>query len=323
MNEISINDIAKELMKHETIAIFPHVNIDGDALGSSVALCSALTKKGKDCRIVYDKEIPDNLDFLAGDMLTDGSDLPSEFDLSLMLDCAGSKRIKGREDIFKRGKVKGCIDHHETADTDIQYDFYYCEPLSSATGELVYMLIKALDVKPDLEIANAIFTAITTDSGNFQHSNTTARTHKIAMELYDVEGFNSKPVSALIYDRKPKNIVKLESLVISKLEYLKDGKIAIGTITVKDLEETGAKLSNVDGLVSDILSIEDVVLSALVKEAEDCVKVSLRSLGQVNVAELAQKIGGGGHYNAAGITSHLSVDELKEQLIHLLIEAVE
>ncbi len=324
MNNISIRDFAKEILKLDSIVIFPHINIDGDALGSSAAVCMSLRELGKMSYVVYDKEIPDNLDFLAKDVLTDGSNLPEEFDLSLMLDCTGYNRILGREEIFNRGKLKGCIDHHEAANADIHYDFNYCEPDSAATGELAYMLIKELGAEIDLPIANAIFTAITMDSGNFQYSNTSARTHKIAMELYDVEGFNSKPVSSLIYDRNPKSIVQLESMVKSRLEYYKDGKIAVGTITAKDLELTGAKLANVDGLVSDILSIEDVVLSALVKEAEDCVKVSLRSLGNVKASEVAQTFGGGGHYNAAGLRSEeLSVEELKEKLIPELIKAVE
>lgn len=320
---ITLHDVARDLYKNDNIVIYPHVNIDGDALGSATALCLALRQLGKNAWVLYDKDIPINLDFLAINTLITSIDEIPKPGLSLMIDCEGYKRIDGRQDAFDMAPVKGCVDHHEVSEMEIDYDFYYCEPYSAATGELSYLLIKELGATIDLDIANAIFTAITMDTGNFQHSNTTARSHEIVASLYDVPGFDSKAISALLYDRKPKSIVALESIVLQNLEYYADGEVCVGVITQDILAQTGASLANVDDLVTMMLAIEGVELAALIKEEEEFIKLSLRALSRANVAEVAQTFGGGGHLRAAGFRSKLNMAELKDKLIPVLVQAVQ
>ena len=312
-----------ELIKDlDGILIYPHVNMDADALGSSTALCLALRKLGKKAYVMISEPIPKNLDFLECGCCTDDDSVLDEVQLSLMLDCNGMNRIPGREDAWNRGKIKGCLDHHAVGNSDIRFDFYRTEPKSSATGEIIYLLIKKLGVEIDLEMANCLFAAITTDSGNFQHNNTTKRTHDIAGKLYKIEGFDSKVISALIYDRKSKEALKMESEVLANLEYFADGKVAAGEVTQKLLQDTGCTMDESDGIVQRIMSLDGVEVGVLFKETEDSTRASIRAKSYANVANVAMKFDGGGHVRAAGCTLEKPISAAKEKLIPELVEAV-
>ena len=306
------------------ILIYPHVNMDGDALGSSTAMCLALRSLGKKSYVMINEPIPKNLDFLDFGCTTDDDSVLDEVHLSLMLDCNGYNRIPGREKAFDRGKLKGCIDHHQTKSSDIRFDFLRVEPNSAATAEIIYNLIKALGVEISLDIANCIFTAITTDTGNFQHSNTTRRSHDIVGHLYNIEGFNSKSISALIYDRKSKEALKLESIILSNLHYYEDGKIAVGRVTQELLKELGCTMDETEGVVQHIMSIDGVEVGCLIKESDINLRASLRGRTYANMEEVARKFGGGGHLLASGCNfpSGLSVDEAEKTIVPELIKAV-
>jgi phosphoesterase RecJ-like protein len=232
-------------------------------------------------------------------------------------------RIVGREKAWERGRLKGCIDHHSTKAKEIRYDFSRIEPKSAATGEIVYNIIKAMGCEITLDIANCIFAAITTDTGNFQHVNTTSRSHEIVGHLYKIEGFNSKVISALIYDRKSKNAIKMEGEVIADIEFYADGKLAVGAVTQKILKDTGCTMDEADGIIVRMMSIEGVEAACLFKESETNVRASLRGRTYADVAKAASVFGGGGHTLAAGCTFNgMTVEEAEEAIIPVLIEAV-
>lgn len=305
------------------ILLFPHVNMDGDALGSSTALCLALRSLGKKAYIMINEPIPKNLDFLDFGCTTNDDSVLEDVQLSLMLDCNGINRIPGREEAWERGRLKGCIDHHATASKDIRYDFSRIEPKSAATAEIIYRLIKDLDVEITLDIANCIFTAITTDTGNFQHTNTTSRSHEIAGHLHKVEGFNSKTISALIYDRKSKGALQLESHVLSELEFYAGGKIVIGKVTQTMLTDFGCTMDEADGIIQRMMSIDGVEGACLFKETDDHnVRASLRGRSYINMARAAAHFGGGGHLLAAGCSFKYGLAEAHKKLLPVLIEAV-
>jgi len=304
------------------ILIFPHVNMDGDALGSASALCLALRSLGKKAFVMVNEPVPKNLDFLECGCCTTDDSVLEDVQLSLMLDCNGLKRIPGREKAWERGRLKGCIDHHATTSKDIRYDFTRIEPKSAATGEIIYRLIKDLGAEVTLEIANCIFAAITTDTGNFQHTNTTSRSHEIVGHLYKVEGFNSKTISALIYDRRSKEALKLESAILGNLDFYADGKLAVGKVTQKLLKEFGCTMDEAEGIIQRIMSIDGVEAGCLFKETPNNVRASLRGKSYANMEKAASKFGGGGHVLAAGCTFDLPVEEAEKLLIPELIEAV-
>ena len=322
MND-TIKSIATIMDDLDGILLFPHVNADGDAIGSCTALCLALRSLGKKAYIMMREPIPKNLDFLDFGCITDDASVLDEVQLSLMLDCNGLNRIPGREAEWERGRLKGCIDHHATTSKDIRYDFKRIEPNAAATGEIIYRLIKDLGAEITLDIANCIFTAITTDTGNFQHTNTTSRSHEIAGHLYKVEGFNSKMISALIYDRRSKEALQMESAVLSDLEFYAGGKLAVGRVTQKILTDYGCSMDEADGIIQRMMSIDGVEGACLFKETdENNVRASLRGRSYVNMAKAAAVFGGGGHTLAAGCSFNKSMKEASELLIPVLIDAV-
>lgn len=314
MND-SIRSIATIIRELDGILIFPHINMDGDALGSCSALCLALRSLGKKAYVMIDQPVPKNLDFLECGCCTNDDSVLDEVNLSLMIDCSGMKRIKGREAAWNRGKLKGCIDHHQKGLTDIRYDFFRTEPMTAATGEIIYNLIKALDVEITLDIANCIFAAITTDTGNFQHSNTTKQSHDICGLFYKIEGFDSKKISALIYDRRSKEALRMESKVLGSLNFYGNGQIAVGVVSQALLEECGCTMDETEGLIQRIMSIDGIEIGVLFKQNPDCVRASIRAKNYANVESVARKFDGGGHVRASGCTFYGTLEEAEQELV--------
>ena len=313
----SYQEIAQRIKAANHIIILPHVNMDGDALGSSSALCMALRALGKKAVILISEPVPSNLDFLAGDLTATAPDF--EPSLALMVDCAGLKRIPGREDYFRNAPLKAILDHHGVSDETAEADFGRVEPDAAAAGEMAALLIQALGVPYTLEMAEAIFAAITTDTGNFQHANTTRRTHEIAASLYQVPGFDCKKVSNLIYNRNSLRSIRLQGMMMSSIRMYGDNHIAIGRVTQAMLQEAGCDLSETEGFVQNIMSIDGVEAGCLLKEASpESVRCSLRSRSFVNVANVATSFGGGGHVLAAGCTISDYIDEAERVIAEAL-----
>ena len=313
----SYQEIAQRMKAADHIVILPHVNMDGDALGSSSALCVALRQLGKRAVVLVSEDVPDNLDFLARDFTVTEPDFEPE--LALMLDCAGLKRIPGREDYYRNAPLKAVLDHHGVSEETVEYDFGRVEPDAAATGEMVALLIQVLGIPYTLEVAEGIFAAITTDTGNFQHSNTTRRTHEIAASLYQVSGFDCKKVSNLIYNRNSYNSIRLQGMVMSDISMYGKGRIAIARVSQEMLTETDCDMSETEGFVQNIMSIDGVEVGCLLKEADaESIRCSLRSRSFVNVAEVARSFGGGGNVLAAGCTISKNVDEAEKMVADAL-----
>lgn len=321
MND-TIKSIATIMKDLDNILLYPHINMDGDALGSSSALCLALRTLGKKAYVLVNEPVPKNLDFLECGCTTEDDSILDDVQLSLMLDCNGMNRIVGREAAWERGRLKGCIDHHATKSTDIRYDFTRIEPKSASTGEIIYNLIRALNVDISLDIANCLFAAITTDTGNFQHSNTTSRSHDIARHFYKIDGFNSKAISALIYDRRSKEAIKMESSILANLNYYEDGRIAVGRVTQKLLKDMDCTMDEAEGVVQRIMSIDGVEIGCLLKETDMNVRASLRGRTYANVEKVASKFGGGGHMFAAGCLFEKRIDEVEATLVPELAKSL-
>ena len=146
----SLKEIAKILNESQSVLLFPHLNMDGDALGSSAALCATLRKLGKQSYILIEDEIAAFLQFLDNDYCTHDANIIAEPDICLCIDCGDTGRFKKREEKFLQGKTKGCIDHHGTSTPFA--DFNYIDPKAAATGEIIYDLIKEMGVEIDAEI---------------------------------------------------------------------------------------------------------------------------------------------------------------------------
>ncbi len=302
------------------ILITTHKNPDGDAIGSSLGWYNFLRKLNKDVRIIYRDSIPYFFDFLPNVRDVDSAEeIREEFDWVIITDVSDPKRTGFERIPAKKSLV---IDHHITAEPFT--DFFIVEPDISSTCELSYYIMKL--ISPDLidtTVAVPIYTGILTDTGGFNYSNTSPDTHSVASELLE-KGVEPYWVYSNIFERNRINKFKLLELVLKTLEFSLGQKVAHITLFRKFLEETGAYPEEAEGFINYPRSIDGVEVAVFFKEIEENFwKVSLRSKGKVNVAEVAKKLGGGGHKMAAGYEKRGDLVEVKGELFKELELAVE
>ncbi len=303
----TFREIASVLDASRTILLYPHVSADGDALGSCTALCKALRMKGKECYILVEEELPLNLKFLDKGYCTDDQNIIEDVDVSFCVDCGDETRFPNRTEKFAQGKVSICLDHHRT--TKDFCDYNYVVPEASATGELVFDLLQEMGTPADVEIGEALFAAITTDTGNFQYSNTTRKAFEIMTELLDW-GVDTNKVSVQLYENIRLERKIIESMAFSTMNILADGKAAIAYVTQEMIEKSGALSEETENVIQQLRSIAGVEYAAFLKEkGENLVRLSLRAKTEGDVAVIAEKFGGGGHIKASGATLEMPIEE--------------
>lgn len=309
MND-DFKDIGAMIESKNSIYIVPHIMMDGDAMGSAAALCRALRKKKKTAWVLTEDKIPDNLMFLDEGLTTDDAEKIESPDLCVLLDCGEESRYPKRKDaVAKSGKII-CLDHHATSKA--VFDMNHIDTEAAATGEIVYDLLCEMKVDMDKDIGEAIFAAITTDTGNFQYSNTTRRSHEIVAELYDL-GIDHNKVSIEIYQSEPVEKIKLHGMVLGDIKIFGEGKAAIAKVTQDMLRKTGARMEDSEGLVSKLRDIKGVEIAALLKEQPDGeIKVTMRAKEYADVSKIAQKHNGGGHVKAAGCSLNCKTEEAQD-----------
>ena len=312
MKNCSLKQIAEILQNGKTILLFPHMQIDGDALGSSVALCRVLRKQGKQAYILIEEEIRWNLAFLDEEYCISDQEIFDEIDICLAVDCSDLARVGKRKGTYFSGKRTISIDHHLT---NISFaDYNYNDGSAAATGEIVFRLFKEMESDIDSLTAEALYAAIVTDTGNFQYSNTTKETHLITANLYDY-GMDHNKVIVSIYQNTRREKVKIISKALSTMEFFCNGKGNIAYVSRDMLQETGALINETEGIVEQLRNINGVEISIFLKEEADTIKVGMRAKTIANVAEIAQYFGGGGHKKAAGCTIKGTLENVKTQII--------
>ena len=320
MKNNSLKEIALKLDEAKSVMLFPHINLDGDALGSCAALCKALRKNGKNAWILLEDDIPANLRFLDKGYCTWDIDVIENPDVCMCVDCGDLGRFPKRAEKFKTGKTTICLDHHRTTEFFCEYN--YVDSIEAATGQIMYDLLMAMEVEPDKEIGEAIFAAITTDTGDFQYSNTQKKSHLIVAELYDW-GADFNMVSVEIYENVRMEKTLLKSAAMETIKVIGDGLGAIVYITQDMLQKTRATMDESEGIAQDLRAIAGVEFSALVKEygPETC-RVSLRAKRRGDVAVIAQNLGGGGHTKAAGCTINAPIMEAVAAVEKEILKAI-
>lgn len=290
----------KELIfQSNNIGITYHVSPDGDAVGSVLALHKGLKKLGKNSYIISKDKISDNLFFLLNsDKITgEVTETKKDTDLVIVLDCGNFNRISADLHGYK-GKIIN-IDHHIS--NDYYGDENYVDTKAAATAEVVYELLEVLGVQVDKEIGTCLYTSLVTDTGAFRHSNVTWRTHKIASELKRLDVDNTFIYQSL-FDNKSFDKIKLIGRVLTNMELLLDGKVAIFEIRKSLIEDLNMDVVDTSDIISYGLQVKGVEIAILLKEVEGNVKASLRSKNDVDVRAVAEVLGGGGHVKAAGVS---------------------
>lgn len=305
----SLKDIGRMLMEAETILLFPHTSPDGDAIGSCAALCRALREAGKTVWILLDEPVTGYLAFMDTEFCTEDKDIIGKPDVCVCIDCSEESRFPDRAAKYREGRIKLCLDHHVTSGSF--GDYYYVDGDEAATAQIVYRLLVEMGLEIGKTTAESLYIGISTDTGSFRHSNTTAESHLIAAQLFK-KGIDHTRIIVNLYNSVSYKRVRMESEILSRMELLAEGKAAISCVTEEMLAAENATLEDCEGVVDALRDIRGVELAAFLKEKSGAVKVSLRAKSYGNVDEIAVKFGGGGHVKAAGCTLYMSMDEAME-----------
>jgi len=311
-----------ELMERSrSVVLTTHVNPDGDAIGSQVALGRLLRARGVEVRIVNQDPTPANLLFIETDgpprdvfdpATHDG--LLSRVDLIVLLDNSAPDRLGRMEDIMRAsGDRVLCIDHHPTRDTPWAHDILDEE--ACATAAIVYDLILGAGAGIDRRMAEALFVGLATDTGFFRFNSTTARAFGIAAELMRL-GVGPARCYQEVYERNSPAFTRLQGHALADLRLDAGGRVASIRITRDMLERCGAGDEDTSEMTTALLAMEGVRIAILFRElSASQVKVSLRSKGDLDVRVLAMEFGGGGHRNASGIVTTGTLDEVTRNVI--------
>ena len=329
MTDKEITEVKSLLKEPKSIVIVPHINPDGDAIGSTLGLWHFLNLKDHNTTVIAPNDCPDFLKWIPGQnqILIHQNEpevankLIEEADLIFTLDFNSLKRIGDMGDIINQASgIKILIDHHQQPEDYAQYK--YSDVQMSSTCEMVYNFIDFLgDTKSiNSDIATCLYTGIMTDTGSFRYRSTTYKTHHIISKLIEKGADNTK-IHNQVYDSSSADRLKLLGVAINNLVYLKEFNTAYITLSQSELDQNQFKKGDTEGFVNYGLSIKGVKLAVIFieKKAEEIVKISFRSKGDFSVNAFArQYFNGGGHTNAAGGKSDLSLNKTVDKFISIL-----
>lgn len=302
MEFISVKQAAAFLNECDGCLIYTHANPDGDTLGSSVALALILRKLGKEAYVFSVDGIPEKLSFIPNEGLFVATEDEKINLTRVSVDVAGPMML-GRA---KNKSFDLSIDHHKVNTVDCEKLLVMSDRI--ACGEIIYLVLQELGVELDPDIATALYAAISSDSGGFRYEATKPETHLIAAKCLET-GIDFADINRRLFESKTLSQVALTKAAYKNLELLCDGKFALVAVSPQEVKEIGASETDFDCINSIPREIAGVLASAVIRQKPDGVKVSLRSNADIDVADIAQTQGGGGHYHAAGFTFDGSFDE--------------
>ena len=303
----TVQEVVAELRRRTAFVMVSHVKPDGDTLGAGLALGLALKSLGK--RVAYFQQdgVPRNLRFLPDAELV-GRTLPSDLpDDTLYVFCDMSDWRRAGEYLpsVERENMLD-IDHHLGNSLFGKLNFVLENECS--TGSVVMYLLRGLGVTIDDRIATCILATVMTDTGGFMHSNTTPEALELAAELMRL-GADKEEITEEIFLRKRVAATELLGRIIEAMRFGHDGRYCYSYVDDAMLAQTGADGEDTEDTVNTLLGQEGVDVAALFKAIEGEIRVSLRSSGRLNVQAAAQRLGGGGHFRASGLTYHGSLQE--------------
>ena len=320
MNKQDIQAIQQLLSVPKKIAIIPHRGPDGDAMGSTLALYHFLLKNNHFPTVISPNDFPDFLAWMPGSETVliyekdkeNCTKILEESEVVFTLDFNALHRVGEMEQVLEKLTAPFImIDHHQRPDDYATYT--YSDVAFGSTCEMIYNFISFLDKKQDLDktIATCIYTGILTDSGSFRFPKTTGTTHRIVAELIDL-GVENTLIPALLFDNSSYNRLQLLGRALQNMKVIMDHKTSYTTLTQEELNCFDYIKGDTEGIVNYGLSIKGIVFTAIFIEnkEEGIIKISFRSQGSFDVNQFARDhFNGGGHSNAAGGKSEVSMEE--------------
>lgn len=315
--------LKKLLTTPKQIVITTHRGPDGDAMGSSLAMFHFLKQFGHSVNVITPNEYADFLHWMNGNqevLVYEGNEekaqkITKNADLIFLMDFSDISRISDFAETVSSAKaIKILIDHHQDPDMSMA-NIVFSDTQACSTAELVYEVINAMELSGHINkaIAECLYVGIMTDTGSFKYSSTSAKTHHIIASLIELGADNAK-IHDLIYDNSSANRMKLLGYCLNKkLLLYPENNSAIISLTAEELKRFNFKKGDTEGFVNYALAIKGIKFAIFITEKEGVVKLSLRSKGNFKVNKIANKyFNGGGHMNASGGTSQVSVNETIE-----------
>ncbi len=304
---------ARLLLEQDMIMLISHINPDGDTLGSCFALYHALSTLGKRVCVVNADKITPKYCFLSGGKSVLRAQFKPKFVVAVDV---GDTSLFGEKYAEYAGRVDLCIDHHPTNARYAKYNLI--DPKAAATGEMVLDIITAMKVEMSSEIADALYTAISTDTACFRHSSTTAVTLRKAARTVEL-GADIGRLNNHLFVVKSKQLFELERLAIKEMKFFRDNTIAVMTLSLDMMERSGADEDDTDGIASLPKQIAGGHVGLPLREGENAgEQPSARADGKSTGSEVGQRLGGGGHVRAAGAR----LEGKREEIIRRIVAEV-
>lgn len=299
-----------QILERDYFVICSHIDPDGDAVGSCLGLWHALKKINKKAVVCLYSKIPERYRFLPGCDAIVG-EIPANYCNLISIDAPNINRLGFSETDWKNSDVNFTfnIDHHES---NCSFgDLVMVDSSACASAELIFDLIRELDITMDRDICTCLFTGITTDTGCFKYSNSTAKSHIYAAECI-AQGIDQELIMKEIYASFPIARLELETMVMSTLKI--KNRVAWACCDLDMLNKCG--YDDTEDIVNRLVEIRDADIAVFFREPEkNVIKASLRSSGAANVSQIAANFGGGGHAKAAGAKMNMPMSEAVEKAL--------
>ncbi len=309
--------ITKKLFSAETVALFMHINPDGDCVGSSLALYHYLKNLGKDVYVFAEEkgDIRENLAFLPSIDVINSRSL-KRYDLGIAVDCGAASRMGKMQSGIFFGKCDdlACFDHHATSEPFVE-DLIFENV--AATCQILYKFMAENDITAiDRNVALCLYTGMVTDSGAFSFSNTTEETLEIASKLLKY-GINGPEIIFKVMKEESREVFTLKARTLANAQFFLDGKVGLITFLQDDFKTTGTTPKDTEGIINNIVNIKGVKLAISISEMAECTafKVGIRSKDGADAGKFAAKFGGGGHFNASGCRIYATFTETVDKLL--------
>ena len=319
-NQQKNQKILEVLLSSKSVLITSHIRADGDSLGAMSALHGFLASKGITPTLYYDGEVPRLYRFLpAMDRLNAGGPAP---DTTVVLDCPGLDRLGSSLQKITPGLFIINIDHHPGNELFGRVNLV--SEGASSTSELLYYLILEGDGEITNEIAQAIYTGILTDTGQFSNANTTREAFLISAELMEA-GLDVEDLGRRLYKSVPPNVFKLRSVASAGMKFTLDGRVATLSVSTDLFSQTGTRPIDTQHFADIPQSVNGVDVGIFLREESgpNQIKISVRSSDALDANALARKFGGGGHRRAAGFSLQCSLVEAEQIVVREVIAALQ
>ncbi len=309
----TIEEAARVLLSAQDILLITHKRPDGDTLGSAAALCRGLRMRKKNAFLLGNPEVTAKYLGFVKDLYAPEGFVPA---FVASVDVASGDLMQINAQAYA-GKVDLVLDHHPTNAGFGSHNCVY--PQFAATGELIYQLLRQMDVLLDKDSAESLYVAVSTDTGCFKYSNTTANSHRVAAAAMDM-GIDAAALNRELFDTKTRARIELERRILGDMQFFFGDRVAVCYVTRAAIEAAGAGEDDVDNVSALPRQVEGVDAGVTIREENGGCKISLRTSERMDASGICAKLGGGGHLRAAGCNLKGTVKQAADAILSAILE---